>query len=44
MVRERMERDSMVGGNDKIDLKNKLNVGECRESQSDMIDVGSTNE
>jgi hypothetical protein len=27
---ERMERDSMVGCNDKIVIENKLNVGECR--------------
>jgi hypothetical protein len=25
-----MKRDIMVDYNDKIDLKNKLNVGECR--------------
>jgi hypothetical protein len=29
MLGERMERDTMVGVNDKNDLKNKLNVGEC---------------
>jgi hypothetical protein len=29
MIGERMKRDSMVDYNDKIDLKNKLNVGEC---------------
>jgi hypothetical protein len=27
---EKMERDSMIGCNDKIVLKNKLNVSECR--------------
>jgi hypothetical protein len=39
MLGERMERNIMVDGKDKIDLKNKLNVGECkileyRESKS----------
>jgi hypothetical protein len=28
MLGKRMERDTMVGINDKNDLKNKLNVGE----------------
>jgi hypothetical protein len=28
MLGERIERNIMVCGNDKIDLKNKLNVGE----------------
>jgi hypothetical protein len=30
MLGEIMKRDIMVDYNDKIDLKNKLNVGECR--------------
>jgi hypothetical protein len=30
MLEERIERNIIVGGNDKIDLKNKLNVDECR--------------
>jgi hypothetical protein len=39
MLREIIHRDSITSYNDKIDLKNKLNVGkckifECRESKS----------
>jgi hypothetical protein len=29
MLEERIGRNIMIGGNDKFDLKNKQNVGEC---------------
>jgi hypothetical protein len=46
MLGNRMERDNMIGDNDKIDLKNKLNICgciifECKKSKSKKVTIES---